>query len=117
MRQLLAVAVVLMSTSSFAAAYSGTVNQVEVVNGSASWFPLLYIRVNDTASGVVKTTIGQMPTPGTCPVPTATMDTLKIWQSIATSAMLSGKTVTVYYIDCTSYGNPQTYIYSVVLNP
>jgi hypothetical protein len=41
----------------------------------------------------------QLNSPG-CNLPANSIDTLKIWQSLATSALLAGKPVRVYYNDC-----------------
>jgi hypothetical protein len=49
---------------------------------------------------------------------TQTMDTIKMWQALATSALLSGKTVKIYYNTCTpaNGGSATNYIAAFDLN-
>jgi hypothetical protein len=43
----------------------------------------------------------QQTSPG-CSIPNIDIETMKIWASLAQSAQLSGKTVTLYYTTCSS---------------
>lgn len=43
--------------------------------------------------------VAQPTSPG-CSIPAISADTLKIWASLAQASVLSGKTLTIYYDDC-----------------
>ncbi len=85
----------------------GTVTEVEYVSGTASWQPALVVRINGTTTSYW----AQQPAPG-CGMPQIPVDTVKAWQALATSALLSGKPVLIWYGVCND-GN--RYIQSIVL--
>ena len=59
---------------------------------------------------------GQVSAQTGCTANNQTVDTLKMWQSLAQAALLSGKTVKIYYNVCGTGSNQFNYIYALDLN-
>lgn len=98
------VGVVLFSHPAFADYSSGAVTSVRYVNESGNQFPQLIIQFSGSSTNYY----AQQPSPRGS-VPAASLDTIKIWQSLATAAMLSGRTLRIDYITYNTY----RYIYDV----
>jgi len=94
-----AVAVTVASTPAFASAATGNPSQVAYPQGQLviQFNGINYIGV--TAPG--------------CGLSANTVDTIKVWQSLATAALLSGKNVIVSFSTCN--GNGVNYIWDVLL--
>jgi hypothetical protein len=85
-----------VSRLAFASSAAGPLTQTEyLMNGST---PMLLVQLNGNSS--VNYYV-QQTSPG-CSIPNISIDTVKIWVSLAQSAQLSGKTVTLYYTTCSS---------------
>ena len=97
-------ALVLTAGSAFASEVSGNVSQVEVLNSPNS--PQLLVQMN----GVNVNYLAQQYTPG-CGLQPTNMETIKLFQSLATSALLAGKNVVLYYNTC----NGSNWLYDIVL--
>lgn len=93
-------------TAAAASANSGPVTQVEYNAGSTA-NPQLFIQLNGNSS---INYIAQQSSPG-CGVPALSIDTVKLFLSIAQSALLAGKNATIYTNLCGS----TNYIYDVVM--
>lgn len=89
----LAAGLAITVASATALAATGPVSQVEYMGVGNYSIPLLLVQINGVNY------IGQTTTPG-CGIPTQSTDTIKIWLSMAQSAMLAGKTVTLYTSSC-----------------
>lgn len=99
-------ATVLISGTALASNAQGPITQVEYNAGNSS-NPQLLLQLN----GVTSTNyFAQQGTPG-CGVPALSIDSIKMFVSIAQAALLAGKTTTVYYNACGGLN----YVYDVVM--
>ena len=83
-----------VSMSAFAAFAEGSPSQVEYPGGVNG---LAYLVLQQGGANYE----AQLVSPG-CSLPGQSIDTLKAWQGLATSALLSGKSVRIYFNDCNS---------------
>ena len=95
------IAVLLCGSNAFAAEVTGTPQKVKYVSQAAYRFLLVTI-------GGTNYYFQLYPAAG-CSLPTASTDDAKAFQSLATSALLSGKSVTLTYQYCASDGNNYAY--------
>jgi hypothetical protein len=84
----------------------GPVTQVEYLAANAS-NPMLFVQLN--SNGAINY-VAQQASPG-CGVPALSIDTVKMFLSIAQSALLAGKNATIY----TNLCGTTNYIYDVVM--
>lgn len=98
------------ANSAFATGSSATktVKQVEYLNTPT---PNLYIQLNESPGWNYQATATYAPCTG---VNAPNIETVKIWVSLGQAALLSGKTVTVYWNDCGNANGPR-WITDVVL--
>jgi hypothetical protein len=100
----LATACVLMGASRSALAVNSPVTQLEYLSTTNT----LIIQI--TNAGNFEYYKAQLTSPG-CNIAATSIDTIKIWLSIAQASLLSGKNVTLYSTTC----NSQNYLYDIVL--
>jgi hypothetical protein len=91
----LAVALIAFSAPAFASSVTKTVKQVEYRNSTAT--PDLLLQTSDGVNYQATATYN----PG-CGVLTPSIDTVKIWVGLGQAALLSGKSVTIYFTVCGS---------------
>jgi hypothetical protein len=99
--------VIAVAGPAMAASSSGPVTQTEYLYNGASWGPQLLVQLNNNSS---VNYLAQQASPG-CGLASNTVDTVKIWLSIAQAAQLAGKNVIVYYNTCGS----TNYIFDITM--
>jgi hypothetical protein len=96
-----AVAVTVASTPAFASVATGNPSQVA--------YPLGTLVIQFNGINYIGVT-----SPG-CGLGANTVDTVKVWQSLATAALLSGKNVNISFSSCLVNGSTVNYIWDVLL--
>jgi hypothetical protein len=96
-------AVSVVSASALAA--DGQITQVEYLANTTS--PVLMIQLNGNAT---VNYLAQQTSPG-CGIANLSVDTIKLFHSMAQSSLLAGKNVTLYTTTC----NSKPYVYDIVL--
>jgi hypothetical protein len=102
-----ALAITVVATRAHAASLTGTVTKVEYQSGNT-----LVIWLSGGGYYQAQTTIASP-----CSGYAVNVDTVKGFQGLAMSALLSGKPLTIYYTSCTpSGGSSQNFIGTIDLN-
>jgi hypothetical protein len=95
-----------LGRSAMASVVNGPVTQTEY-NASSSSLPQLLVQLNNNTS---VNYFAQQTSPG-CSLPANSIDTIKIFLSVAQAAQLAGKSVNIYYNTC----GTTLYMYDIVM--
>lgn len=90
--------ILLVAHPAFAGTSTGAVSRVRYYTASGSQYPQLILQVGGYGTNYY----AQVSSPG-CSIPANTIDTLKIWQSLATASILSSRTAVIDYTTCGGY--------------